>query len=72
MDITVNGETASVPDAASVADVVEATLTLTGAPAGGAGTAVALDDAVVPGGAWATTRVAPGARVEVLRAVAGG
>ncbi len=72
MEIIVNGETTSVPGDASVADIVQATRASTGAPSGGGGTAVALDDAVVPAGAWATTTVAPGARVEVLRAVAGG
>ena len=36
------------------------------------GVAVALDDAVVPRGAWAATTVGPGVRVEVVTAVQGG
>ncbi|MFV2145240.1 MULTISPECIES: sulfur carrier protein ThiS [Isoptericola] len=36
------------------------------------GVAVALDDAVVPRGAWESTTVGPGARVEVVTAVQGG
>ena len=72
MEITVNGVAASVPDGASLAEVVQATRTATGAPVDGGGVAVALGDVVVAAGTWATTTVAPGARVEVLRAVAGG
>ncbi|PZR53536.1 thiamine biosynthesis protein ThiS [Xylanimonas oleitrophica] len=36
------------------------------------GVAVAVDDAVVPRGAWATTSVRPGDRVEIVTAVQGG
>lgn len=69
IQVVVNGEAASVPDGSSVADVVARC-----APgaAGGRGTAVALSDAVVPAGRWATTPVAAGDRLEVLTAVAGG
>ena len=72
VEITVNGVRASVPDGASLVEVLAATSGATGAPPDGRGIAVALEDTVVPAGAWATTKVAPGARVEVLRAVAGG
>ncbi|ADG73408.1 thiamine biosynthesis protein ThiS [Cellulomonas flavigena DSM 20109] len=40
--------------------------------AGPTGVAVALDDAIVPRGLWATTAVPAGARVEVVTAVQGG
>ena len=36
------------------------------------GVAVAVDDAVVPRGSWATTVVAPGDRIEIVTAVQGG
>ena len=36
------------------------------------GVAVAVGDAVVPRGAWATTVVAPGDRIEIVTAVQGG
>ncbi|MGW6266197.1 sulfur carrier protein ThiS [Cellulosimicrobium funkei] len=36
------------------------------------GVAVAVGDAVVPRGAWATTLVAPGDRIEIVTAVQGG
>lgn len=44
-------------------------LVVDGAPQG---VAVALDDAVVPRGAWDSTTVRPGDRVEVVTAVQGG
>ncbi|GED08960.1 thiamine biosynthesis protein ThiS [Cellulosimicrobium cellulans] len=36
------------------------------------GVAVAVSDAVVPRGSWATTVVAPGDRIEIVTAVQGG
>lgn len=36
------------------------------------GIAVAVNDAVLPRGLWATTRIAPGDRVEIVNAVQGG
>ncbi|MFE5310703.1 sulfur carrier protein ThiS [Isoptericola sp. NPDC056573] len=36
------------------------------------GIAVAVNDAVVPRGLWAGTRIAPGDRVEIVTAVQGG
>ena len=44
-------------------------LVVDGAPQG---VAIAVDDAVVPQGAWTTTTVRPGDRVEVVTAVQGG
>jgi sulfur carrier protein len=69
--IIVNGEprevTAGTPLAAVVASVVPA-----GFGAAGSGVAVAVNDEVVPRGAWPSTRLGEGDRVEVLTAVQGG
>ncbi|WP_432496764.1 sulfur carrier protein ThiS [Kineococcus gypseus] len=69
LEVLVNGEALRVPDGASVADVVAAF-----APGleAGRGTAVALGEEVVPAGAWGSTPVAAGDRLELVRAVAGG
>ena len=64
-----NGEPSTAPAGTTVADVV-ARLVPGGPPA--EGIAVAVDDEVVPRGRWAQHELAPGARVEVLTAVAGG
>ena len=66
--IHLNGQPADLADDATVADVVARA----GGDPGGRGVAVAVDGEVVPRGSWATTPVAPGARVEVLTAVQGG
>jgi sulfur carrier protein len=66
MTVTVNGTPTEWSPGLTVADVV-ATLT-----AEIAGIAVAVNDIVVPRGAWSGTPVAPGDRVEVLTAVQGG
>ncbi|RJK97812.1 sulfur carrier protein ThiS [Vallicoccus soli] len=66
MSVLVNGAPRDVPPGATVADVVAA---LTTAPTG---VAVARNDEVVPRGAWATTAVSDGDRLEVLTAVQGG
>jgi sulfur carrier protein len=66
--VTLNGSERGVPDAATVADVAA----LVGVTRGEAGTAVALDGRVVPRREWGATAVADGARVEVVRAAAGG
>jgi sulfur carrier protein len=66
MRITVNGTEREAEDGASVAGVVAA---VTRAPAG---VAVALNDQVVPRGAWPTTIVREADRIEVLTAVQGG
>jgi sulfur carrier protein len=68
----VNGEPYPLERPLSVADLVARLLpglVVDGAPRG---VAVALDDAVVPRGAWDTTTVRPGDRVEVVTAVQGG
>ena len=66
MNVRVNGERRELDGGTSVADVVRA---LTDAERG---VAVAVDGEVVPRTDWATTPVADGHRVEVLRAVQGG
>jgi sulfur carrier protein len=68
----VNGEPYPLDGPLPVADLVARLLpglVVDGAPQG---VAVALDDAVVPRGAWDTTTVRPGDRVEVVTAVQGG
>ena len=66
--IRVNGaETPLGPD-----DTLLAALVAAGSDPARPGIAVAVNDRVVPRAAWATTRLAPGDRVEVLQAVAGG
>lgn len=67
MDVMVNGQVLSVPEGATVADVVQRFL-----KGDRSGTAVALAEEVVPAGRWASTTVAAGDRLEVLQAVAGG
>lgn len=66
MIITVNGDRREVHEAMTVAALVDAL-------AGGArGTAVAVNQEVVPRSTWAATRMRPGDVVELLRAVQGG
>ena len=66
MIITVNGETTTIADNATVADLMaERQLT-------SAGTAIAVDAAVVPASRWATSTLAEGAEVDILTAVQGG
>jgi len=65
---TLNGSERAVPDAATVADVAA----LVGVTHAEAGTAVALDGRMVPRREWGATVVADGARLEVVRAAAGG
>lgn len=66
MELLINGETKTVTDVASVADLVRE-LALPER-----GVAIAVDDAVVPKGRWATTTLVAQARVEILTAVQGG
>jgi sulfur carrier protein len=68
MRVVVNGEDRALQAGATVADVVR-TLDL---PSDARGVAVALDGEVVTRGAWATTMLGEGARVEVLGAIGGG
>lgn len=66
MELLINGATTTVPDDATVADLIDV-LSLPDR-----GVAIAVDDAVVPKGRWATTVLAARARVEILTAVQGG
>ena len=66
MQVVINGVGHALPDGACVRDALDAL----GGPA--TGVAVALDSEVVPRAAWARTRLAEGARIEVLTAVQGG
>lgn len=66
MNLTVNGAPRHVPDGTTLAEVVAE---LTEAPAG---VAAAVNEAVVPRGAWPGTALAEADRVEILTAVQGG
>ncbi|WP_104820743.1 sulfur carrier protein ThiS [Kitasatospora sp. MMS16-BH015] len=66
MTLTVNGEPREVAPATTLAEVVAA---LSKAPTG---VAAALNETVVPRGAWPTTTLDAGDRVEILTAVQGG
>ncbi|MFE3205496.1 sulfur carrier protein ThiS [Embleya sp. NPDC055664] len=66
IEVSVNGDRRDVATGTTVADLV-ATLTTAAK-----GVAVAVDEAVVPRGAWAETVLDAGSRVEVLTAVQGG
>jgi sulfur carrier protein len=66
MTVTVNGKPTDWSPGLTVADVVAALTEHV------AGVAVAVNDTVVPRGAWSGTPVEPGDRVEVLTAVQGG
>ena len=66
MDVVVNGAPRTLPPDTTVADVVCAV------GADPAGSAVAVNDEVVPRRAWPATRLGAGDRVEILTAVPGG
>lgn len=68
--IVVNGDPA--PDVRPGVTIAELVRQIAGVDPDGRGVAVALDATVVPRGAWTTTTVADGARVEVVGAVQGG
>ena len=68
MNVVLNGAAATLPDGATVQDVV-ATLEL---PADGRGVAVAVDAEVVPRGEWPAHSLRDGCHVEIVRAVQGG
>ncbi len=63
-----NGAERELPASATVADAAA----LVGARPGEPGVAIALEGVVVPRGLWAQTPIHEGARVEVVRAAAGG
>ena len=66
ISLSVNGEARQVPATSTLAEVVA---TVSGAPSG---VAAAVNEAVVPRGAWPRTVLATGDRVEILTAVQGG
>jgi sulfur carrier protein len=66
--VTVNGSEHELQTGATVTDLVDV---ISGVP-DGRGVAVAVEGQVVPRGAWSSTILNPGARVEVVVAVQGG
>lgn len=66
--VVLNGEPAVLAPGTTVADVIAAA----GVAPEARGVAVALDGEVVRRSAWADTVIHPGARIELLTAVAGG
>lgn len=66
MTITVNGELRTVDDMTTVEQLVH------DVAGDGTGTAVAVNETVVPRGTWPTVVLAGGDRVEILSATAGG
>lgn len=68
MRVILNGDDHDVPVGSTVATVV----TAVGVALDERGVAVAVDGDVVPRSRWASTPLNPEARVEVLRATAGG
>ncbi len=66
--VSVNGKLISLPDGATVQDVVEAS----DVPEDGRGVAVAVNAVVVPRPEWSSTVLDEGHEVEVLHAVQGG
>jgi sulfur carrier protein len=66
--VSVNGSEHELEAGATVADLVGV---LSGVP-DGRGIAVVVEGSVVPRGAWPSTPLDPGARVEVVVAVQGG
>jgi thiazole synthase len=68
MTVEINGEAVVLPDGSSVAAAVDAA----GGVGGGDGMAVAVDGEVVPRGAWDSTPLREGQRLEVVAAIQGG
>lgn len=68
MRLSVNGREREFPPSARVSDVLVAA----GVDPGQRGVAVAVDGQVVSRAAWPTHRLAAGARIEIVRATAGG
>jgi sulfur carrier protein len=66
ISVTVNGEERVLPGEPTVADLVEAEVDSV------RGVAVALNASLVPRSTWASTAVADGDRIELLRAAQGG
>lgn len=76
--ITVNGESADLPDGSTLRDLVSQRIGVEVGEDGRArdgsplGVAVALDESVVPRSRWHTTPVPTASRCEILTAVQGG
>lgn len=68
MTIVVNGQERDAGPRPTLADAAA----LVGVSPSDSGVAAAVDGVVVPRSAWGTTRLEEGARVEVVRAAAGG
>ena len=68
MMIVLNGEAHELAQGATVEEAVA----VSGARPSTRGVAVAVDGEVVPRGAWATTELRDGQRMEILQAVQGG
>ena len=69
MRFIVNGADREIGDPVKTLDEL---LRALGVPPDRTGTAVAVNDAVVPRGRWAATRVAEGDRIEIITAAQGG
>ncbi len=68
MVVTVNGERRQLPAGSTLQTVVE----VLGSAPGGRGVAIAVSGEVVPRRAWASTKLAEGAQIEIVAAVQGG
>ncbi|MBI2059830.1 MAG: sulfur carrier protein ThiS [Nitrospirae bacterium] len=68
MDVSVNGEMVSVDENAVLSDVIR-NLQLSPEQSG---TAVAVNDEVIPKGRWGSLRIQMGDRIEIVRPVQGG
>ena len=68
MTIVVNGEPRTLRPGLTVRGLLDEL----DVPGGATGIAIAVDAEVVPRGAWDTTELDEGARVEILRAIQGG
>lgn len=64
--VRVNGEAVEVSDGSSLAGLVDSHVAQT------RGVAVAVNEAVIPRSAWASTSLAEGDRIEILNAAQGG
>jgi sulfur carrier protein len=68
VNVVLNGDVCELRDGARLPEAIAQS----GAPTDRRGVAVAVDGEVIPRGQWDLTRLADGARVEVLQAVQGG
>jgi sulfur carrier protein len=68
MRVTINGVARELPEGARIADALRAV----GVDADERGVAVAVDAEVVPRAGWNETTIPDGARLEIVRATAGG